>query len=218
LDLECIKEQKMEIVKNNPFNTVAKEYDQWFDSNESIFFSELEAVKYFMPKYGEGIEIGVGTGRFASELGIKQGVEPSEQMAEIARERGIEVKIGIAENLEFADESFDFVIMVAVDPFVNDIQKTYHEIFRIIRKGGKLIVGTLHKDGEVAKKYMAMKDSEVYKSAKFHAVDETINQLKTSGFGGFRTCQTLIEMNQNKIEKPVPLHDKGSFVAIEALK
>lgn len=63
-----------------------------------------------------------------------------------------------------------------------------------------------------------MKDSEVYKSAKFHTVDETINQLKTCGFGGFRTCQSLIEMNPNKVEKPIPLHDKGSFVVVEALK
>lgn len=208
----------MNFIATNPFDPIAKEYDHWFNENSSVFLSELEAVKCFVPKHGNGIEIGVGTGRFASELGIKHGIEPSKKMAEIARQRGIDVKIGVAENLDYANESFDFAIMVAVDPFVQDIQKTYNQIFRILRKGGKLIVGTLHKDGEVAKRYMAMKDSEVYKHAKFHTVEETIFQLKTSGFGGFRTCQTLIEINQNKVEKPIPLHDKGSFVAIEALK
>lgn len=208
----------MELVKRNPFDTVAKEYDQWFNDNSNVFLSELEAVKYFVPQQGIGVEIGVGTGRFASELGIRYGIEPSENMAEIARQRGIDVKIGVAENLDYATGSFDFAIMVAVDPFVQDIQKTYNEIFRILRKGGKLIVGTLHKDGDVAKKYMAMKDSEVYKSATFHTVNETINQLKISGFEDFRTCQSLIEMNPNKVEKPIPLHDKGSFVVIAALK
>jgi len=208
----------MELVKRNPFDTVAKEYDQWFNDNSNVFLSELEAVKYFVPQQGIGVEIGVGTGRFASELGIRHGIEPSENMAEIARQRGIDVKIGVAENLDYGNGSFDFAIMVAVDPFVQDIQKTYNEIYRIIRQGGKLIVGTLHKDGEVAKKYMAMKDSEVYKSATFHTVDETINQLKMSGFEGFSTCQSLIEMNPNKVEKPIPIHDKGSFVVIEALK
>ncbi len=202
----------------NPFDTIAREYDQWFDDNSNVFLSELEAVKYFVPKKGVGVEIGVGTGRFASELGIKHGIEPSEKMAEIARQRGIDVKIGVAENLEYANESFDFAIMVTVDPFVQDIQKTYNEIFRILRKGGKLIVGILHKDGEVANKYIAMKDSEVYKHAKLHTVNETIRQLKTSGFGGFKTCQTLMDINRNEFEKPVPMHDKGSFVAIEALK
>ena len=65
---------------------------------------------------------------------------------------------------------------------------------------------------------IAMKDNAAYKHAIFHTVDETIRQLKTTGFEGFRTCQTLLKMNQNKIETPIPLYNKGSFVAIEALK
>ncbi len=203
---------------HNPFNPIASEYDKWFDDNKNIFLSELEAVRYFLHRQGIGVEIGVGTGRFALELGIKHGVEPSEKMAEIARLKGIEVTIGVAENLEYINESFDFAIMVAVDPFVQDILKTYSEILRILRKGGKLIVGSLHKEGEVAKKYMDMKENEVYKNAKFHTIEETISQIKTSGFVGLRSCQTLIDMSKNIVEKPIPLHDKGSFVVIEALK
>ena len=208
----------MIITKTNPFDPIAKEYDQWFDENKNTFLSELEAVKYFLPKQGKGVEIGVGTGRFAMEIGIKYGIEPSEAMATLAKQRGIDVIIGNAENMPYDNESFDYAIMVAVDPFIEDIEKVYREIFRILKSGGKLIIGTLHKEGPVAKKYMGMIDSEVYKSAQFHTISETIEQLKKSGFSAFNTCQSLFNIHPEKIEMPIPEHDKGSFVAIEAIK
>lgn len=202
----------------NPFDNICAEYDQWFDENKNIFHSELEAVRYFLPKQGKGIEIGVGTGRYAMELGIGYGIEPSENMAEYSKQRGIEVKIAKAEKLPYDDESFDYAIMVTVDPFVDDIVKAYHEIFRVIKTGGKLVVGTLHNDGAIAQKYMGMTENEVYKNAHFHTISETIEQLEISGFSVFNTCQTLFDMQPGEIEIPIPGHDKGSFVAIEAIK
>jgi len=208
----------MSTTTTNPFDSIAKEYDQWFNDNENTFLSELEAIKFFLSKQGKGVEIGVGTGRFAKELGIEYGIEPSETMAMLAKERGIKVTIANAENLPYDNESFDYSIMVTVDPFVEDIEKVYREIFRILQSGGKLIVGTLHKDGEIAQKYMNMNDNGVYKNARFHAVSETLQQLKSSGFSKFNTCQSLFIMQPQKIEIPIPGHDKGSFVAIEATK
>lgn len=202
----------------NPFDNICAEYDQWFDENKNIFQSELEAVRNFLPKQGNGIEIGVGTGRYAMELGIGHGIEPSANMAEYSKQRGIEVKIAKAEKLPYDDESFDYAIMVTVDPFVDDIVKVYHEIFRVIKTGGKLIVGTLHKEGAVAQKYMGMTLIDAYKNAHFHTISETIEQLEISGFSGFNTCQTLFDMKQGEIEIPIPGHDKGSFVAVEAIK
>lgn len=208
----------MNTIAANFFDPIAKEYDQWFDENMHAFLSEVEAIKLFLPKQGKGIEIGVGTGRFAMELGIKYGIEPSENMAMYAKQRGVEVLIENAENMPYEDETFDFAIMVTVDCFMADVGKVYLEIFRILRRGGKLIVGTLHKDGAVAQKYMGMTESEVYKNARFHKVPETMQQLKISGFSGFNTYQTLFSMPPEEVEMPIPGHDRGSFVAIEAIK
>ena len=152
------------------------------------------------------------------ELRIKYGIEPSEPMANIAKQRGIDVIIGNAENMPYENESFDYAIMVAVDPFIENIEQVYREIFRVLKAGGKLIIGTLHKDGAVAKKYMGITDSEVYKSAQFHTISETIEQLKSGGFSAFNTCQSLFSIHPEKIETPIQGHDKGSFVAIEAIK
>jgi SAM-dependent methyltransferase len=87
------------MAKFDVFDENAAAYDAWFDENPSIYRMELEAVRGFIPAIGEGLEIGVGTGRFALPLGITIGVEPSPRMAALARQRGIEVREGIAEAL-----------------------------------------------------------------------------------------------------------------------
>lgn len=114
--------------KNHLFDKIAIEYDHWFDDHKHTYESELLAVKQSIAAGGNGLEVGVGTGRFAAALGIQKGIEPAANMAAIARKRGIEVIEGIAENLPYADGQFDFVLMVPVDCFVEDVEQTYREI------------------------------------------------------------------------------------------
>ncbi|GAA0892799.1 class I SAM-dependent methyltransferase [Fulvivirga kasyanovii] len=202
----------------NPFDAIAQEYDRWFDDHKNTFLSDVEAIKFFLPNSGKGLDIGAGTGRFAAELGIQYGIEPSKNMAQIAKRRGIDISIGKAENMPYPDEAFDFAILIAVDHFILEPEKAYREIFRVLAKEGKLLVGTLHKDGEVAQKRMNMDDPGTNKNVCFRTVEETVKQLKKAGFSGFKTCQTLLTVHPDKAEKPTPGHDKGSFVVIEALK
>ena len=74
----------MDNTRINPFETGAAEYDAWYTENAELYRSELDAIKALFPEEGNNIEIGVGTGVFASKLGIKTGVEPAEEMAKIA--------------------------------------------------------------------------------------------------------------------------------------
>ena len=67
------------------FEESAREYDAWFDRHRLVYESELRALKRFMGSGGIGLEIGVGTGRFAVPLGIEVGVEPAAAMADLAR-------------------------------------------------------------------------------------------------------------------------------------
>jgi hypothetical protein len=61
----------------NIFEEAAVEYDEWFETHEWVYQSEIEAVRKFIPETGEGIEIGVGTGCFSIPFGIKVGIEPA---------------------------------------------------------------------------------------------------------------------------------------------
>ena len=50
-----------------------------------------------MPKVSCGIEMGVGTGRFAVPLGIRWGMDPSIRMVKMAKARGLQVVAARAE-------------------------------------------------------------------------------------------------------------------------
>ncbi len=80
------------------FDQSTLEYDQWFDKHSTVYQSEIVAIQQAIPKNKTGIEIGVGTGRFAEPLNIKFGVEPSENMARVAEQRGITVYIAFENN------------------------------------------------------------------------------------------------------------------------
>ena len=72
-----------------PFQRYTGQYENWFTEHLCVYEAELRAVKALLPEDSRGLEIGVGTGRFAKPLGIKTGLEPSVQMREIARNRRI---------------------------------------------------------------------------------------------------------------------------------
>jgi len=61
------------------FEVYSQEYDNWFVRNKDIYHAEINAIKQVIPKNKKGVEIGIGTGRFALPLGIKIGVEPSKK-------------------------------------------------------------------------------------------------------------------------------------------
>jgi len=80
------------------FDKYYKKYDLWYERNRFAYLSELEAIKKVLPKKGKGLEIGVGTARFAKPLGIKYGIDPSKKMLEIAKKKGVNVRLGMEKN------------------------------------------------------------------------------------------------------------------------
>lgn len=58
-------------MNTDPFEKYTNDYDAWFEEHPFVYQSELKAVSSLWPSSGRGIEIGVGTGRFAAPLGIK---------------------------------------------------------------------------------------------------------------------------------------------------
>jgi len=197
-----------------PFELFTDAYEKWFVDNKQIYELELETVKQLIPPNSYGMEVGVGSGRFAVPLGIKIGVEPSPAMAEIARERGIEVVDGVAEKLPFKDDSFDFVLLVTTICFVDDIGKTFSEVFRVLRKNGCIIVGFVDKNSSMGKKYLAKKNkSKFYNNAVFFSSEDVLNHLSKAGFNDFEIKQTILSENKNTLIENG--FGNGSFVVIK---
>jgi ubiquinone/menaquinone biosynthesis C-methylase UbiE len=201
------------------YDQFANEYDNWFEKHPTLYQSELLAMKQAVPQNKTGIEIGVGSGRFAEPLNIKYGVEPSESMAAMAKQRGVEVVNAIAENLPIENQSYDFATMVTTVCFLNDIPKAFSEVHRILKPEGEFIIGLIDRNSELGKKYEQQKNTnKFYKDAHFHSTEEITRLLADSGFGNFRYWQAIIHPEENKIEQPQQGYGKGSFVVIKAGK
>ena len=203
----------------NAFEEAAVEYDEWFETHEWVYQSEIEAVRKFIPETGEGIEIGVGTGRFSVPFGIKVGVEPAKAMAEIARKRGITVYEAKAENLPFHANSFDFALMVTTLCFLEDTFHALKGIKRILKPTGKIVIGMLDEDSPPGKLCEEKrKKSKFYKDARFYSVNQVLDWLKKLKFNNLQTVQTIFK-NPDKIQSLEPIEEgfgKGLFVVISA--
>lgn len=203
--------------KIKAFENYSDEYDIWFDDHSDAYASELETIRQLMPAAGaEGLEVGVGSGKFAAPLGIKTGIEPSEKMADKARARGIKVYSGTAENLPFHDSCFDFVLMVTTICFVDDIVQSFKEALRVLKEGGLIIVGFVDKESEIGQQYSEKKESsKFYSEATFFSTTEVLKLLEESGFTVTKVLQTLIP---GKISGTITEgFGAGAFVAIKGV-
>lgn len=206
-------------MKDNPFDIFTDEYENWFKENELIFQSELLALKQVIPVGKEGVEIGIGSGIFAEKLDIKFGIDPSEKMLNYATQRNLKVKKGVAENLPYPDNSFDFVAFITSICFVDNPEKAIEEAHRIIKDKGEIIIAFIDKESSLGNSLVQeKKDSKFYKHAKFYSVSELTSMIANNHFEISDIIQTLTEINLKIPENPTKGHGKGSFVVIKGKK
>lgn len=203
------------------FDKHADEYDRWFDENKQIYQAEVNALQRFIPETGFGVEVGVGTGRFSIPFGIRMGVEPSRNMAQIAKSRNIAICLAVGEHLPFDDNQFDFALLVTVVCFVKDVAQLLHEVRRVIKVGGKVIIGFIDKDSALGQLYESRKDADkFYKEAHFYSVPEIVALVRQVGFGELQFCQTIIGFPNNSATayQVCAGYGEGAFVVLSAIK
>jgi SAM-dependent methyltransferase len=205
----------------SPFEKYAEQYESWFEENRWVYEAELRAVRAMIPAVGSGVEIGVGTGRFAGPLGIKSGVEPSKRMRDFAQKRGVQALDGVAEKLPFGDSQFDFVLMVTTVCFVDDINKALMEAHRVLSGGGALIIGFVDRNSKMGKTYLKrQKENVFYREAIFFSVDELVECMNHAGFTDLTFNQTIFgTLAETTQDEPLKAgYGEGSFVVIRGRK
>jgi ubiquinone/menaquinone biosynthesis C-methylase UbiE len=203
------------------FEMYACEYDGWFDKNSFVYLSEVLALRKFVPERSNGLKVGVGTGWFADPLGIRIGVEPAQAMANIARKRGIDVYEAIAEDLPFADESFDFILMVTTICFLQDPMKALLEAKRVLKPGGRVILGVIDRDSNLGRIHESKKEnSKFYRYARFYSVKQILDWLTSMEYVDIRICQTIFKNPEDltSIEPIKEGYGEGGFVVVSAQK
>ena len=211
------------MLQTEVFNENVKAYEAWYKKYPEVYQSELAAIKkqfLKLPENIKGIEVGLGTGKFAQSLGIKEGIEPSSKMANKAIKRGIEVMEGVAERLPYGDLQFDFVLFVTIC-HLNEINAAFSQAYRVLKHGGAIIIGFIDKDRIIAKQYDEKRNRSIFfKHATFYSVNRVEKLLKKVGFRNFDYNQTLFGTLEQitKIQSPKQGFGDGSFVVVKAIK
>jgi len=130
------------------YNAFSKNYEQARGANDPGGYHDLldELESEFVERFGRGkdvLEVGCGTGlvlerirRFAKSA---QGLDLSPGMLEKARARGLDVILGSATALPFADQSFDVACSFKVLAHISEIELALRELTRVVRPGGHVI-------------------------------------------------------------------------------
>jgi len=159
--------------KRRIFEDFAADYDRWFDDHAEVYHAQLRLLGRAVPSPGLGLEVGVGSGRFAAPLGIRCGIDPSFPLAEMAKRRGVEVAIGIGEHLPYQLGSFDYAVMMTVICFLDDIATVLREGFRVLAPSGIIVLGFIERDGKIFRHYRAEPEKGRFlRHARFHSLDE----------------------------------------------
>lgn len=180
------------------FDQLAARYDAWFESPEgsAIFRVEAACVREAMgaPR-GRWLEVGVGTGRFARALGIGDGVDPSREVLQYARSRGVRTAVGFAEHLPYPDAAFDGAVMVVTICFVSDPGRALRECARVLRPGGRLVVGLVPADSPWGQNYAekGRAGHPFYSAAKFYTCEEIARLAREAGFTEAEAKSCLFE-------------------------
>lgn len=209
------------MARSQAFEDHTERYERWFDRHPTAYVSELLALRALLPWEGEGLEIGVGSGRFARPLGVRWGVDPSAAMLRVVAGHGVDAVRGVAEALPFPAARFDFVLMVTTVCFVDDIRLSCAEMFRVLKPGGAAVLGFVDRASPLGQVYLqGQAANPFYRDATFYAAQELIDHLVGAGFSEPTTVQTLFTpLDAMTAVQPVRSgHGEGGFVALRATR
>ncbi len=132
------------------FDHIAPSYDESLPAHvvEHYLRKRVDFVLAHCPP-GRSLDVGCGTGTLAQRLADRgyemTGLDPSEGMLEILRERApsVEAVRGSGTELPFDDGSFDLVLTVAALHHIADpeaVRATLAEMVRVTRPGGRILI------------------------------------------------------------------------------
>lgn len=107
---------------------------------ESFLGRLIEQGKFQNPRI---LDVGCGTGgnlEMLKNFGAAEGVDVSDDALEFCQSKGLTVHKGLAEEMPFADETFDIVTALDVVEHLDDDIAGLKEMHRVLKKDGKTLI------------------------------------------------------------------------------
>ena len=150
-DGNCVELWTKDVADYLPhFDRKAAEWDASYDAPTTRGHWQRARLEAAVRLVGDGpgslLEVGVGSGRLLARLAERGwdivGIDAAPRMVELARERvpGASLEVARAEELPFADASFDAVVAVGVLEY-GDLEASLRELARVLRPGGRAMLG-----------------------------------------------------------------------------
>ncbi len=142
------------------------------------------------------LDVGWGDGALASDLAqrgaIVTGLDADARAIAAARTRGARVPrllVGQAERLPFADATFDRVVAVTVLCFVEHAEQAIAEMTRVLRPGGRLVIGEFgHWSLWAAQRRLrAWLGDPIWRKARFRTARELRAVAQAAGLTAIKT-------------------------------
>lgn len=218
--------------KGQLFDEWPEAYDRWFTTPIGSLVKRYEAqliLDLLKPGQGEVIlDAGCGTGIFTLDILSKGsrviGLDVSLPMLIPAGKKlkGYPFQMILADmlNLPFLENSFDKVVSVTALEFIEDAKGAVKELFRVTRRGGRIVVATLNSRSPWAlrRKAQARKRPTIFEKAIFRSPDELRSLASAKG-----VVKTVVHFQkEDDPEEAVGIEregkrkklDTGAFVAI----
>lgn len=216
------------------FDGLAKDYDKWYKNGIGMFADRTEtrlALELFSPRKGQNVlDVGCGTGNFSlkiAQMGCEvTGVDISAEMLKVAKKKsaGIEPKIRFQRmdvyDLKFPDNCFDGVFSMAAFEFVKEPEKAYNEMYRVLKPGGGLLIGTINPDSRWGQLYLSedFRKNSVFKYADFKTIEDLKSldreNIKGSGECLFIPPDAAPEYIGWDEEKRLSKTERGGFICV----
>lgn len=167
------------------YDSRASEYEDWFDRHDDVFQKELALLHEHHVSSKKSLEVGVGSGRFASALSISKGIAPSLEMIKLCKDKGIDAALGFAENLPFEFSEFEQVFFITSLCFVEDVDKAIAEASRVLKNDGVITIAFIDKNSAMGIMYQENR-GEYFEDAVFLTAEELLAKMEKFDFKHFK--------------------------------
>lgn len=181
------------------FNNNAADYEKWYEEplGRYVLEAELKALAELLPSRGLGIDVGAGTGIFAKHLTKPERyiicLDPAIEMIKQAKEKELDVIVGIIELAPLRKGVFDFTYMVATLEFVRNPLNALMSIREILKKKRPFVLMIINRESAWGESYInaGKKGHPIFTHAKFFTLKEVINYLEKISFKVEKILGTL---------------------------